>query len=345
MEYINEFIFSLNFIKKQLVDMKKMIFLGFLISLPLLLLTCAPITETQKASLIPAVGEVEKELTNLSKVSPVLAKELRRLPELGRGLNERGLLALNRIVTFYTQSPNPHEVKQTFDRILSIGKKEYRKFSAPLQAMLWLAEGKEFPLNENPLIKYSQKKYRAFNKNLGEDEEVIGFVYNIWGNTYDSDKWKDPNEITDRLNSPHLFDLFFRDNIAYDYDKVTMVTRARRDVYQNWGLYLQSAKITIKKRKGICFDATNLAVEILTKAGFNVKSLQVKFTRPIIIGSNSHYVAVLEEGGLFYKIADDLFVKEGIVGPIKSINEIAEKVAASLNTPMASYSFSQFPMP
>ena len=46
------------------------------------------------------------------------------------------------------------------------------------------------------------------------------FVYNIWKDTYDTDKWKDPNEIIDRLNSPHLFDLFFRDNIAYDFDKL-----------------------------------------------------------------------------------------------------------------------------
>lgn len=236
-------------------NMKKMIFLGFLISLPLLLLTCAPITETQKASLTPAGEEVEKELTDLSKVNPVLVEELRRLPELRTRISDKGVLALNRVVTFYTHSPNPDKVKQIFDRILSIGKKECRKFSAPLQALFWLAEGKELPLNENPLIKYSQEKYRAFNRNLGEDEEVIAFVYTIWGNTYDSDKWKDPNEIIERLNSPHLFDLFFRDNIAYDYDKRAMAVADRR-YYENWGSYLQSPEVTIKRKKGTCQDAT-----------------------------------------------------------------------------------------
>lgn len=82
----------------------------------------------------------------------------------------------------------------------------------------------------------------------------------------------------------------------------------------------------------------------MKKAGYDVKPLQVKFGTWIFGGSNRHWVGVLKEGGLFYKIADDIYVKEGIVGPFKSIKEIAEKVAVSLNTSMADYSLSQVPI-
>ena len=327
--------------------MEKIILLALLLSLFALLLTCAPISETQTPLCAVGGKEVEKEVTNLSKINPTLAEELRRLPELRSGLNERGVLALNRIVTFYTQSSKSDEVKQIFDRILSIGKKEHRKFSGPLQALFWLAEGEELSLNENPLKRYSQEKYWGFNKNLGEDEEVITFVYNIWKGTYDTDKWEDPSEIIDRLNSPHLLDLFFRDNIAYDFDKREKM-QTDRDYHRYWAHYVQSAKVTIKRRKGTCSDATNLAYEVLGKAGYNVKPLKVVFVHPTALGnlrpSDRHHVAVLKQDGLFYKIADDTYVKEGIIGPFKSIMEIGDVVAKSRHTLMKEYSLSLAPI-
>ena len=268
-----------------------------------------------------------------------MAEEFRKLPELKRGLDGKGLLALKRVSTFYAQSSNSEEVKQIFERILSIGKKERRKFSAPLQALFWLAEETEIPLGKNPLNIFSGKEYRV-NKHLGEDEGVIVFVYNIWGKSYDTDKWKNTNEIIDRLNSPHLFDIFFTENIVYDLPKHYM-KRADTRYYENWGSYLQSARVTIEKRKGTCTDATNLADEILTRAGYNINPLQVKFR-----GKNDpgmHMVGILKEGGLFYKIADDQ-LKDGIVGPFKTIKEIAEKVAENHERFMEDYSLSQVPI-
>lgn len=308
----------------------------------LFLMACVPITETTKPSF--QIGEkAERDLTDLSKVNPILADELRKLPELKKGLDGKGILAVNRIVTYYTQSQNPEEVKQIFDRILSIGKKERRKFSAPLQALFWLAEENEIPLNQNPLKLYSSERYRVFNKHLGEDEEVITFVYNVWRRSFHTDKWKDPNEIIDRLNSPHLFDLFFRDNIAYDHQKSKRAS-FDRGYYENWGSYLQSAKVTIQSRKGTCQDAANLADEILSKVGYDVRPLQVKFRRPTPTGSNRHWIGVLKEGGLFYKIADDYKQFDGIVGPFKSVKEVAEEVARIYNNWVEDYSLSQVPI-
>ncbi len=322
--------------------------LVIIISLFLAVLNCATVNETQKPDKLTEAqqarfkGEADKELSHLLKINPILTEELRKLPELKRGLNEKGLVALKRIVSYYTQSPRPDETKGLFDRILSIGKKERRKFSAPLQALFWLAEEQELPLNENLLKIQSKEKYRTFNKNLGEDEEVITFVYNIWRKTYVTDKWENANEIIDRLNSPHLFDIFFRDNIAYDFVKRDMQIADRR-YHENWGSWLQSAKVTIKRRKGTCQDAANLADEILSKAGYDVKPLQVKFKIPFR-GSNRHWVGVLKEGGLFYKIADDFLLFEGIVGPFKSVKDIAERVAESHNTIIEDYSLSQVPI-
>jgi len=337
--------------KDGVYKMKKMLSLGCLTSLLFLLLTCAPITETQKASLISAGEEVEKELTNLSKVNPVLVEELRRLPELKRGLNEKGVLALKRIITFYSESPNPDEVKQIFDKILSVGKREYRKFSVPLQALLWTAEENELPLGQNPLAIFSKEKhmtfnlqmygpdfrYVTFNKNLDEDEDVITFVTCIWKKTYTTDKWKDPNEIINRLNSPYLFDLFLRDNIRYDWEE--------RERHRSSGFYLKPVKETIKSRKGVCTDATNFAIKALGKAGYKVTPLKVYFKRPGFdwAHSTSHTVGVLEESSKLYKIADVYLIRDGIVGPFKSIKEIAEKVAESLGTVMEDYSLSLFP--
>ena len=334
------------FILKKGVDgTRTTILLVIIISMFLFVLNCASVNETQRSEKFPEAKEAifkeeaDKELSHLSKVNPVLAEELRKLPELKRGLDEKGLLTLKRVSKFYTQSSNSEEVKQIFDRILSIGKKERRKFSAPLQALFWLAEETEIPLGENPLNIFSKNDYRV-NKHLGEDEGVIIFVYNIWGKSYDTDKWKNVNEIIDRLNSPHLFDIFFRDNIAYDMVKHYMKMADTR-YYENWGSYLQSARVTLKKRKGTCTDATNLADEILRKAGYNIKPLQVKFRGRG--DPNMHMVGVLKEGGLFYEIADD-HTRDGIVGPFKTIKEIAEKVAENFERFMEDYSSSQVPI-
>ena len=307
-----------------------------------LILACASVTENQKP-VTPFGDKVEKELAILSSINPALADELRRLPELRRGLDEKGTQALHRIVTFYTQSQNPEEVKQIFDRILSIGKKERRKFSAPLQALFWLAEENEIPLNKNPLTLPSKERYRTFNKHLGEDEEVIQFVYNVWKKTYNTDKWKDPNEIMDRLNSPHLFDLFFRDNIAYDFAKLLASLNDRRFI-ENWGTYLQSAKLTIKRRKCICLDAANMATEILRRAGYDAKPLQVKYRSPTRSGTYHHWVGLLKEDRFFFKLADTSYINEGVVGPFKSIKEIAEGLAEFAGTSMADYSLSLVPI-
>jgi hypothetical protein len=317
--------------------MRRMAILG----LCFLLLACASITETQKPT-SPVGDKAEKELNDLSRINPALADELWRLPELKRGLNEKGVLALRRVVTLYSESKNT-EMKLVFNRILSIGKKEHRKFSASLQALFWAAEEQELPLIGSPLKIFQKEKYTGFNKNIGEDEEVITFVYNIWEKTYHTDKWKDPIEIMDRLNSPHLFDLFFRDNIAYDYAKFMMILGDHR-YFENWVSYLQSANTTIKRRKGVCQDATNLAVEILTKAGYDVKPLQVKFRSRATTGSDGTWVAVLKEGGLLYKIAENYFQYDGIVGPYKSIKEIAEKVSESKGVFIKDYSLSLVPI-
>jgi len=147
----------------------------------------------------------------------------------------------------------------------------------------------------------------------------------------------------DRLNSPHLFDLFFRDNIAYDHQK-SKAARSDRRYHENWGSYLQSAKVTIQRRKGTCQDAANLADEILSKVGYDVKPLQVKFKLSTPTGSNRHWVGVLKEGGLFYKIADDYKQFDGIVGPFKSVMVVAEEVARIYNNWVEDYSLSQVPI-
>jgi hypothetical protein len=78
--------------------MRKMVLLGSLISLLILPLTCAPIAKTQKPPLTIVGEQIEKKLATISRINPTLSEELRRLPELKRGLDEKGVLALNRIL-------------------------------------------------------------------------------------------------------------------------------------------------------------------------------------------------------------------------------------------------------
>jgi hypothetical protein len=124
----------------------------------------------------------------------------------------------------------------------------------------------------------------------------------------------------------------------------TKIKIADRQYYENWGQYLQSAKETIEKRTGVCDDATNLADEILSKAGYNVMPLQIKFNTRVSSGSQRHTVAVLKDNELFYKIADDYKQYDGIVGPFKSIKDIGIMVAEIYNTTMGSYSQSYVPI-
>lgn len=109
-----------------------------------------------------------------------------------------------------------------FELILNEGLKEKRKYCTPLEALLWIAYDRK--LSEcNPLI--------------SDTFTVSSLIKDAWTNTsesgnFSSKRWKDFDEVTDRLNSPQLIAIYTKFNLLYRlrYMKRKALNQPRRSL-------------------------------------------------------------------------------------------------------------------
>jgi hypothetical protein len=92
------------------------------------------------------------------------------------------------------------------------------------------------------------------------------FVYYSWNVSseskgYNTERWKDFNEVVERLSSPILIAFYMRDNFTYDWD-------AYKKVVAGSGYFVRSPQKIFHDKKGICSEASGFALYCLLNNGY-----------------------------------------------------------------------------
>jgi hypothetical protein len=93
------------------------------------------------------------ELNYIEKKNPLLAMEIRKLPDILDGLNNDERKALQRLSEIYAAQTSDFE--SAFAEMYKIGLPEHRKYCSPLQALLWIAMESSFSKEKNPIKPYA----------------------------------------------------------------------------------------------------------------------------------------------------------------------------------------------
>ena len=248
------------------------------------------------------VTETGNALAELDTAFPKLSQELLKLPDLEE-IDDRDNEAMDDIAYLALNPKN----KPAFEAMLNEGIEDKRKYCTPLQALLWIAYDKQFS-GYDPLKDYSLTK----------------LIDEAWTNTstsqnYTSDRWKDFDEVVDRLNSSELIATYMDGNIPYDWEKL-----GRLDSY--W----QSPIETFNRKKGICQDKARFALNLLVQNGYHYDEFEkdkdsgaVMFVAMKRTGfPDGHVVCLYEKDNKFYTI--DSAESTAVRGPFTAIDGAAD---------------------
>jgi hypothetical protein len=132
-----------------------------------------------------------------------LEQEIARLPEMNASPNPKiaeTLLALSK------------NYPDAFEKMLSTGLPDHRKYCTPLQAVYWLLEDNREERANQILADYDLKKLLSFtwlsNKYLQEHPEHQATFHK---------RWDDFDTVVDRLNSPELIDYYEKRYFSYSH--------------------------------------------------------------------------------------------------------------------------------
>ncbi len=256
-------------------------------------------------------------LSEIQKLNPELALELMKLPDL-KQIDIKDVEALEDIVTLV---PYKSVGGISFESMFNEGIKEKRKYSTPLQALVWSLYDYE--------KEFLQKEHWGKVYLPGRPSELMRFVRYVWvisseSNDYRSDRWKNFDEVIDRLNSPALVYYYMSDNFSYYYPGAALYMR-------------ESAYKTFLTKSGDCGNQSNFATYALRKNGYEAENLFLRF-RP----DRSGHVVTLYKDNLFYYLDTTLRGHEGIFGPFESKEEAIRNLANTLR--ISTYQIVDFPL-
>jgi transglutaminase-like putative cysteine protease len=227
---------------------------------------------------------------------------LRKIPEIKAAFNKsdvKTIESVEDIVYSILMSKNPELVRKNFDMMLKEGIPEKRKYCTPLQALEWYYVDNE-PEKDNLL------EYRQLN--------LERFIMRVWRTTstsenFTSDRWKNFDEVTDRLNSPDLVSIYMMNNFKYKTDI---------EVYGAVN-YWASAMEMFKIKAGDCEDHAVFATYCLAKNGYPAQGLCIIWEGP---GFRGHMTCVYKYPGnpLIYCID----VKGTKHGPFDTYHDVAK---------------------
>ncbi|MCJ7773634.1 MAG: hypothetical protein MUP22_10945, partial [Desulfobacterales bacterium] len=98
-------------------------------------------------------GPYPSKFSCIQKNNPLLAKEIKKLPELQDGLSDNDLVALERISELYEQ--NNELFDKVFLEMYEIGLPGVRRYCTPLQALFWLVQDNKMDQAISILLNYS----------------------------------------------------------------------------------------------------------------------------------------------------------------------------------------------
>jgi hypothetical protein len=254
------------------------------------------------------IGSYLSDIARIPDIGPELTVEFPRVPDFG--YDNKTVEALEDILQL-AMKPNH---KQGFLSMLNEGVKEKRKYCTPLQALIWYYADRD-PDSDGPL------KDSGFTV---KDFVEFAWRFSSTSDNYRSDRWRDFEEVRDRLNGPILVSIFMVNNIYYDNDlfkeieRTGIVPRTRTPVQ------------TFMDRKGICTEQAWFAFSCLYNGGYEYDYFDLHgsgaagilqlFNPAASYGRRGHAVCLYKERGDYYAINNGR-----IQGPFSSIKEAAGK--------------------
>lgn len=237
-------------------------------------------------------------IVEANKIYPELSNELLKLPDF----MQRELKDVEALEDIIGLAVNP-EYWQGFSKILNEGIKEKGKYCTLLQALMWIAYDEELD-KENPLKDYSLEKL------LGN-----AWVNTTTSNNYKSERWKNFEEVIDRLNAPKFIEIYMQNNFSYSY------TRGEAEG-------VKSAERIFNDKKGACYDHALFAAYCLKKNGYDKAwGARVRFDRIVRGYFIGHIGCIYQDpkDSLYYTF-DFGIAGYTIYGPFKSIKEAVEHI-------------------
>lgn len=238
----------------------------------------------------------------ISQILPEFYNEIVKLPDLST-IEEKDVEAIEDI---FILASNP-QYKTVFESMLSVGIKDKRKYCSPLEALLWEA--------------YDDKTLSDF---LGP-YSMEKLIKDAWKNTHTSNnywsaKWKEFDEVVDRLNSPELATIYCLDNFSYDS---TLGERMKA------GVLFWPAQKTFNDKKGACIDQAGFVLNCIIHNGyicddFNIpknNTACVLSARPGLLEPGHSVCLYVQDDKLYIA---DLTWKTGIHGPFKTVKDAAD---------------------
>ncbi len=235
--------------------------------------------EKRRLTQEPLSEEAQSAFQHLFAIDRTLALEIGRLPAFQKEIKEKEVLSLTRF-TNLVQEATP-ERKTNLESLIRIGLQEYRRFSAPLEAIFWSLEKGDYDRNKQVL----QLPL----------EELLDKAWDFSDRT----RWGDYETVTDRLNAPELINYYQRIRFVYE-SKV-----GKRDGFAGdpRGLFASNT--------GNCYDHSEFAAYCLKKAGYKTSIVGVHPSQPHL-----HVVCRYEADGKSYFIDNgrpDKFLRRGII--------------------------------
>jgi len=263
----------------------------FLFTIPIVIFTLYSCANKPN---MPYPERMSENFSKLEQWNPLLAKEIRKLPEFQDGVTVQEEKALDDLVELYAN--NPKIFSNAFKQMYQVGKPKVRKYCSPLQALFWLAEN-----NKTKILKLTINS-----------KKPMSAIYYAWGNEDNEstnrfqNKWDNFGIVSDRLNSPQLVHFYINKFITYRGGK-----RAH-------GTYL-----TFKFKKGHCTDAAYFAKDMLKRNGYKT------FMRSVRWGPNDWTdvhtgSGIILEDGSYLLVADFGWnnYRNTLSGPFKTIHEV-----------------------
>jgi len=286
-------------------------------------------------------------LVDLGSIYDELADELRKLPDF----KETSIKNLEATEDVLSLASNP-ERRTFFEAALSEGVKDRRKYCTSLQALVWavydtdLAEEME-PAEHEERVKQLRKEgadYFEIAEELGitygqalrlaEREFILASVPSLvrfaWINSstsqnYQSDRWKDFDEVVDRLNSPNMISIYILDNIPYSWER------------HDYAIYITPEEV-FEKKFAVCTSFSRFALHCLIRNGYTYNDFDKYPDKAAVIlearnkqaktssESGVHVTCLYVENGKFYLIDNRGMLENQslIKGPYNTIEEAAD---------------------
>jgi len=227
----------------------------------------------------PLSEQAQIAFQRLFGVNRTLALEAGRLPAFQKGIKEKEVIALTRF-TELVENATP-EQKTNLESLLSIGLKDSRRYSSPLEAVFWTLAEDDY--NQN--MQFLQLPI----------EELLDKAWDFSDRT----RWEDYETVTDRLNAPELVNYYQRVRLVYESKA------GKRDAFTGDARGLFASNI------GNCYDHSEFAAYCLEKAGYKTSVVGVHPSQP-----RYHVVCRYEAEGKSYFIDNgrpDKFLRRGII--------------------------------